>query len=740
MITDLLLIALSWVVLMAWQLVSFPIIFKLYANKAADAGWGFGRLVTWLLISTTIWFLGHLGIPANQSLFIYLLFFLLSVWANFILRKNFSLIKQFFAKRWKLILTQEIIFLVFFVFLCLVRAHQPRVEGLEKFMDVGFIAGYLNSPTLPAEDIWLAGEKINYYTYGHFMGAVFTQFIATSVELSYNLLLGMIMGMVAIQAASVSMNLVYSIQRSKYNTLKFYALKSLTGIKAAILGGVLLVLAGNGHATWYFLSNGSFDGYWYPDATRFIERTIHEFPAYSFIVSDLHAHVWGMPLVLFILLNIYFWVDDLILDNYDENLSKFKIGQQMKSLFKTISKLVQTRATDAFSSLKNKLFLVLSDIKSGKTKVKNSHSKSIIVGVLLGLAISTSTWDFLIYSLLLGVIGLILIFKNTHYLKSLVICALLMIVTALITASPWLLNFVSISEGVKWAYERSPLWQLLVLWGPHVLVSILALLAAVKLSKKNRTISASYTLIAAMVFTSVILLILPELIFMKDIYPDHPRANTMFKLTFQAFMMMTLVISWLGGILGDVRFKKASSAGFQILAKLLVTLFIIWVGYYSFFGYRDFYGKLETYRSLDGLAWLQADAPGDYEGILWLRENIVGRPVVLEAVGESYTTYARVSTFTGFPTVLGWRVHQWLWRGGFDIPAQRTEEVRVIYESPTSNEAKQLLMNYQVKYVFIGQKEEEAYDNLDYSGLTNLGEVVFQSENTQIVEVGDQLP
>ncbi len=739
MITDLSLIALSWVVLMSWQLVSFPITFKLYANKAADAGWGFGRLVTWLLLSTSIWFLAHLGIPVNQSFFIYSFFFLLSVSADFILRRNFSQIKKFFAKRWKLIVTQELIFITFFVFLCLVRAHQPRVEGLEKFMDVGFIAGYLNSPTLPAEDIWLAGEKINYYTFGHFMGAIFTQFIATPVEVSYNLLLGMIMGMVAIQAASISLNLVYSIQRSKYKTPKFYTLKNLTGIKAAILGGVLLVLAGNGHATWYFLSNGSFDGYWYPDATRFIERTIHEFPAYSFIVSDLHAHVWGMPLVLFILFNIYFWIDDLILDNHDANWDNFKIGKQLSLFFNNVLKLLQTKATVAFAYLKGKLLSFLSDLKAGKTVVKNSHSKSIIVGVLLGLAISTSTWDFLIYSLLLGVAGLILIFKNIHYLNSLFFCAVLMIVAALITASPWLLNFVSISEGVQWAYERSPLWQLLVLWGPHVLVSIVALLAAVKISKKSSTISASNTLIVAMVFTSVILLILPELIFMKDIYPDHPRANTMFKLTFQAFMMMTLVISWLGGILGDARFKKATSAGFQILTKSLITIFIIWVGYYSFFGYRDFYGRLDTYRGLDGLAWLQADAPGDYEGILWLRENTVGRPVVLEAVGESYTTYAGVSSFTGFPTVLGWRVHQWLWRGGFDIPAQRTEEVREIYENPNSLKSKSLLRQYQINYIFVGSKEMETYDNLDYLGLENLGKITFQSENTRIIEVGDQL-
>ncbi len=727
MLSDLLLIFISWIVLLAWQLVSFPIIFKLYANKAADAGWGFGRLVTWLLLSTTIWFLGHLSIPANQSLFIYFLFFLLSVWANFILRKNFSLIKQFFAKRWKLIVTQELIFLVFFVFLCLVRAHQPRVEGLEKFMDVGFIAGYLNSPTLPAEDIWLAGEKINYYTFGHFMGAIFTQFSATSVEVSYNLLLGMIMGMVAIQAASVSLNLVYSIQRSKYKTPKFYTLKSLTGIKATILGGALLVLAGNGHATWYFLSNGSFDGYWYPDATRFIERTIHEFPAYSFIVSDLHAHVWSMPLVLFIIFNIYIWLDCLIedADNFKTSLS---IGQQVVQFFKKCIHLLDSKAYQIYLELREKY-------RKKQIIVKKHLCFAALTGLLLGLAISTSTWDFLIYSLLLLIIGLLLLSKGGKYFQDLTTSALIMIATALLTASPWLLNFVSISEGVKWAYERSPVWQLSVLWGPHLLVSIFALITAFRLSKKSKKTSSSRLLIVAMTITSVILLILPELIFMKDIYPDHPRANTMFKLTFQAFIMMTLTISWLAGILCDQIFQKQFSIWFQLSIKILVTVFIVWVSYYSFFGYRDFYGKLETYRGLDGLAWLQTEVPGDYQGIVWLRENAKGRPVVLEAVGESYTTYARVSTFTGFPTVLGWRVHEWLWRGGFDIPAQRTEEVREIYENPNSFKSRWLIWQYQIKYIFVGSKEVEAYENLDYSGLESLGAIVFQSDNIQIIEV-----
>src|SRR3989344_2748595 len=38
--------------------------------------------------------------------------------------------------------------------------------------------------------------------------------------------------------------------------------------------------------------------YWYPNATRFIHNTIHEFPIYSSVVSDLHGHFLDLPFVL----------------------------------------------------------------------------------------------------------------------------------------------------------------------------------------------------------------------------------------------------------------------------------------------------------------------------------------------------------------------------------------------------------------------------------------------------------
>ncbi len=47
-----------------------------------------------------------------------------------------------------------------------------------------------------------------------------------------------------------------------------------------------------------------------------------------------------------------------------------------------------------------------------------------------------------------------------------------------------------------------------------------------------------------LILLSLLLIIIPEFIYVKDIYPEHYRANTMFKLVFQAFMMLSLVSSY----------------------------------------------------------------------------------------------------------------------------------------------------------------------------------------------------
>ncbi len=57
------------------------------------------------------------------------------------------------------------------------------------------------------------------------------------------------------------------------------------------------------------------DSYWFPDATRYIgynpdvpDKTIHEFPCYSFVLGDLHAHVVNVMFVLLLVGLLYAWM------------------------------------------------------------------------------------------------------------------------------------------------------------------------------------------------------------------------------------------------------------------------------------------------------------------------------------------------------------------------------------------------------------------------------------------------
>lgn len=673
---DFFVIILSWFLFSLTALVSAPLVVKFFGKVFPDAGWAFTRTLGWLAVAIPIWFLAHVGIGINTTGGTWMVLLVLLALNAWYFKKHQTTIINRLKTAKTLILAEEALFFFGLLFLSYIRGLQPDINGLEKFMDVGLMNSYLHSPTLPIADMWLAGHTFNYYTFGHFLGAIAKQIMRQPIEMSYNLLLAVVMGLMLTQTFGLVTAFV-----SKRLTL-------LRKVVVGVLGAALVVFGGNSQPLWYLLTNHSFKGYWYPDATRFIPFTIHEFPAYSFIVSDLHAHVWSMVLVLVLVAILYLWM-----------------------------RLIHTGKA---------VTLKFSD--------QNPLVYAVAIGFLLGIIASTSTWDTLIYGMCLGIIGIaLLIVHRLSVLKPLLISAVAVGISAMLAASPWFLTFTSISEGARLVTERSELWRFLALWATHLIVTAAAVLTiGLTLYQKRRQIKSRELFIIILVVTSWILLLLPELFYMKDIYPSHPRANTMFKLTFQAFILMNIVFAWLVGAV-QVRIEK------PVLKKVAATILFIVSGIlliYPYFGYRDYYNlKLHQYRGLNGLTWLELSNPNDYAAIEWLRTSVSGRPVVLEAVGESYTTFARVSTFTSFPTVLGWRVHEWLWRGSFDIPGQRTGEVQAIYEQPLSELAQTKLREYNVSYIFVGDKEREAYPNIDEVNLKQLGKIVFLQGSTYIIQV-----
>ena len=72
--------------------------------------------------------------------------------------------------------------------------------------------------------------------------------------------------------------------------------------------------------------------------------------------------------------------------------------------------------------------------------------------------------------------------------------------------------------------------------------------------------------------------------------------------------------------------------------------------------------------NLDGLAFVARDRPEEYAALQWLNEHAGGEPgsppVIVEAVRGSFSyEYARFSSRTGLPAVMGWTGHEGTWHG-----------------------------------------------------------------------------
>jgi uncharacterized membrane protein len=140
---------------------------------------------------------------------------------------------------------------------------------------------------------------------------------------------------------------------------------------------------------------------------------------------------------------------------------------------------------------------------------------------------------------------------------------------------------------------------------------------------------------------------------------------------------------------------------------------------------------------LDGTAHLNQDDPEDAAAIRWMRASLAPA-VVAEATGVSYSAYARISAHTGFPTVLGWDFHEYQWRGDWAPQGTRREDVTRLYLTKDWAEARAILDQYGINYVFVGPLERSTYSplstrkfDLHMDKLYEQGEVTIYGRRTQ---------
>jgi uncharacterized membrane protein len=224
--------------------------------------------------------------------------------------------------------------------------------------------------------------------------------------------------------------------------------------------------------------------------------------------------------------------------------------------------------------------------------------------------------------------------------------------------------------------------------------------------------------------TALLLLLGTELFWVED--PVRIRANTVFRLNYQAWIMLSI-----SGAVGFYYILSRWRAGAvpayaRRFAWGVVTLVLIGAGLvYPVIGSMNRTNGFRANPNVDGLAVMAFVDPAEYEAIRWLQENVEGTPVVLEAVGGDYTTLARVSARTGLPTVLGWPEHEQRWRGSWEPQEGRQEDVERAYRTTSPDEAEAILAKYDVEYVYIGELEREVYGEQGLAKFAQLGDVAF---------------
>ena len=587
----------------------------------------------------------------------------------------------------------ELRFVSPFMFYAAMRGFSHDIIGLEKFMDFAFMNSAMATDSMPVPDPWFSSEPINYYYFGHYVAALLSKLSGTPAAYGYNLMLATVFGTTFQLAYAFVAEMTRHLAAGVRGTMAFVA-------------GVWLTIGGNVHGFGYgflkplLIEFGLADlprqAFLLSDPTRFVghdpltdDKLIHEFPAYTFYVGDLHAHLSNLPGVLLFVCVLLAWF--------------------------------RARPNDA--------------------SVDGAQRGWLLVAAwLVGLFAMTNSWDGLMYGAMLGTILAAHLAIALRHGSRAALAALIegLRAAAVIgaTALPFVLYFQTNSARFLPTHSHTPVWQWLILYG---LQSALAIAGCViVLRDRHRLLGKpEQRLFVALTVFGIAFALVPELVYMKDIYgADHYRANTAFKFGFQAFILLTLC-----ACIGMAVLLSVSAANLRRgAAVILLELVLIPPLYYGWFFIQ---GGFSVWRerewTLDGQRYLALSHPEDAAAIAWLaaQEKDSRRPL-LEAVGESYSFGARISTNTGIPAVIGWPVHEQLWRGSDPEVWRRRDDVNRLFGAQSTEDAEAVLKSYHPRWLVVGRYERERYPGLNAQLLASLGRVVFRAGETFIVDLDGQ--
>jgi len=603
----------------------------------------------------------------------------------------------------EIVLTEVVVWLTFAFFLGL-RAANPEIYWGEKPMDFSFLNALYRSTHLPPPEPWFAGSPLSYTYFGHFLVAAVGKALAIHPALMFNLGIALV---AALTAAAL-----------------FAAGSALVGTwRAGAIAVALTLYTGNLSGVGELLIRrvANFDYFW--ATARVIPNTINEYPFWSFVFADLHAHVLAMPFAVSLVALLLLWV----------------------------RRPRESRHTSLQTTL---ALLVLSALMLGAISVTNGWSMPTYVAL---------TAVVLAFSLLRDRPGRGAGAWLAAAVVRVIVPAALVVGGAFLAYLPFWRNFSPPARAIGWevgpfaqpsdyltifglflvllvpfiwwtwrdqlsASGRMPrtariatmatlagvlllaLLNVRSLLSPHwrqapsifVFAAALAALAATLACRRDTHTESRLPLLLAAF--ALALTAGCELVFVWD------RMNTVFKFYLEAWLLLGLACT--AAVWQVTRTSLGGPRGRRLWlltggAALALALFTAVTGAYGALAYRHAIGPRFT---LDGMAYLRSKAPDDLAAYEWLDRNVRGIPVLAEAQGPSYQDYSRVCMNTGLPIVLGWDYHVFQRGHTWEEINQRKEDVAMIFTADSKALVASLLRRYHVALVYVGTVERQTYN------------------------------
>lgn len=762
-----------WIVIGLFGLIAFPLV-AAGLGGLHDRGYPLARLLGMLFIAWGSWFAGSLGLSYTRGSIALVMLILATISGAFAWRDREKLIAHIKARR-KEILWIEALALAFFLFDLAIRVGNPdlwhRYLGGEKPMDFAYLNAVIKSSSFPPYDPWYAGGYINYYYFGFVLVGTPLKLLGVVPSVGYNLILPTLFALVALGAYSAGTNLTARLGQA------YPAVRRLSPRLAGVAAAVALVVVGNlGTVRLIYeglrdlgtaqgggsgeLSIGPVEALrglgrlmtlqdtlpiglhnWYWDPSRAIPPgegefggPITEFPFFTFLYGDLHAHMINLPLTVIAVgftLSILLAAEMKQERSWRERLSAIFLGALVLGALSATNTwdfpvywVLGATAVFLAPLLRDRQVSLLAILRGGLTAavlLGGAHLLYRPYHLWYGQAYtSAASWDgsrtpldayLTVHGLYLLVLLTWLTWETRSWMAATPLAALSRFrpyFRRIAVAALLLIAVLAILTAIGIAI--APLASLLMLW------------PALLLLRRNLAIEKRAVLV--MIASAAALTFLVEVVVVRG---DIGRMNTVFKFYLQVWTLFSLTsgaaLVWL---LADLPAWRERA---RTLWTAALALTVVCAALYTL---TATVAKVKdrmtpgTSVTLDGMAFMAGaqyndlgqtiPLAGDYHAIRWMQDNIQGSPVIVEAQVVEYRWGSRYSIYAGLPTVLGWNWHQRQQRAAADEAdvSQRAQEITTFYLTGSTAEARRFIDRYDVSYVVVGELERLYYERLDH--------------------------